>query len=309
MVHGALVGFADPDPEPAELLVAELVDDRAQAVVAALAAALAEAQLAERQGEVVGDDQQVGQRRVLAGQDLADREPRIVHEGQRLDQGQVQALEAAHGHAGGVALAAPARPAGTFGQAIDRQPADVVAGPGVLRPGFPRPTTSFTPPPGSQTGPDPVRHGRREGQSPMVAGRAMRCRGPHRDGHAALLRRRPASAGHAGTRPSGAQQATFECPHRRLLGRLGVVPAADVQRPVGHQQPQFVGGRPAHVPGLAATTLPRPARSPARPRRRCRRGAAAGPAAARTGKPGRRRRTGAGTTGRRSGRPVPCAPG
>ena len=36
---------------------------------------LAEPQLAERQREVVGDDEQVAQRRVLAGQDLAHGEP------------------------------------------------------------------------------------------------------------------------------------------------------------------------------------------------------------------------------------------
>ena len=47
---------ADADPEPAELLGPQLVDDRAQAVVAAVAARLAEAELAERQREVVRDD-------------------------------------------------------------------------------------------------------------------------------------------------------------------------------------------------------------------------------------------------------------
>ena len=48
-----------------------------EAVVAARLPALAEAQLAERQREVVGDDQQVGQRRVLAGQHLAHGDARI----------------------------------------------------------------------------------------------------------------------------------------------------------------------------------------------------------------------------------------
>ena len=96
VVDGRPVRLADPDPQPAELLGAELVDDRAQAVVAARPAALAEAQLAERQREVVGDDEQVDQRRVLAGEDLADREARIVHVGQRLDERQVEAAVAAH---------------------------------------------------------------------------------------------------------------------------------------------------------------------------------------------------------------------
>ena len=69
-----------------------------QAVVAAGAAALAEAQLAERQREVVGHDQQVDQRGVLAGQDLADRQARVVHERERLDQDQVETAEAALDH-------------------------------------------------------------------------------------------------------------------------------------------------------------------------------------------------------------------
>ena len=59
VVGEAALRRPDPDPEPAELLGAELVDDRAEAVVAARPAALAEAELAERQGEVVGDDEQV----------------------------------------------------------------------------------------------------------------------------------------------------------------------------------------------------------------------------------------------------------
>ena len=112
--------------------VPELVDDRAQAVVAARAPALAEAQLAERQREVVGDDEQVAERRVLARQHLPHREPGVVHVGQRLDEGQVEAAEAAHDDVRGVALAALPGPAGTLGQPVHDQPADVMARPGVL---------------------------------------------------------------------------------------------------------------------------------------------------------------------------------
>ena len=101
------------------------------------AAALAEPELAERQREVVGDDEQVAQRRVLARQHLAHREPGVVHVGQRLDERQVEAAEAAHDDVRGVALAALARPAGTLGQPVHDQPADVVARPGVLGPRVP----------------------------------------------------------------------------------------------------------------------------------------------------------------------------
>ena len=83
--------IADAHPEPAELLGLQLVDDRAQAVVAAVAARLAEPELAEGQREVVGDDEDVAERGVLAGQDLAHRQARFVHVGQRLDEGQVEA--------------------------------------------------------------------------------------------------------------------------------------------------------------------------------------------------------------------------
>ena len=120
-------GGADPDPEPAELLGRELVDDRAEAVVAARSAALAEPELAERQGEVVGDDQEVAERRVLAGEDLPDREARVVHEGQRLDERQVEAPESAHRDRRGVPRPALARPAGPVGEPVEDHPADVVA--------------------------------------------------------------------------------------------------------------------------------------------------------------------------------------
>ena len=135
VVDGRPVRLADPDPQPAELLGPELVDDRAQAVVPARPATLAEAQLAERQGEIVGDDEQVDQRGVLAGQHLADRQARVVHVGQRLDERQVEAAEAAHGHVRRVALAALAGPAGSLGDPVHDQPADVVARPGILRAG------------------------------------------------------------------------------------------------------------------------------------------------------------------------------
>jgi len=52
------------------------------------AAALSEAQLAERQGEVVRHDQHLDQRGVLASQHLAHRKARLVHEGERLDEQQ-----------------------------------------------------------------------------------------------------------------------------------------------------------------------------------------------------------------------------
>ena len=145
MVDGGSVRLTDPDPKAAELLRPKLVDDRPQAVVAAVAAAFAEAQLAEWQREVVGQDQHIRERGVLAGQHLAHGEPRVIHEGERLDQGQVKTPVPAQHHARVVTLPATARPTCTVGDPIDHQPADVVARPGVLRPGVAQADDEFHP--------------------------------------------------------------------------------------------------------------------------------------------------------------------
>lgn len=52
----------------------------------------------------------------------------------------------------------------------------------------------------------------------------------------------------------GAEELSLERPHRCLLDRFGVVPAADVERTVRDEQTQLVRRRPADVAGLAATT-------------------------------------------------------
>ena len=155
--------LADPDPQPAELLVAELVDDRPQAVVAAGAPALAEPQLAERQGEVVDDHQHLGQRRALAGEDLADRQPRLVHERQRLDE------RPGRGRCTGPARPTPRRacrprpdqPARSARRSRTIQPMlwRVFS---YWEPGLPRPTTIFTAAPTcTRTRPDPGSEGLR----------------------------------------------------------------------------------------------------------------------------------------------------
>ena len=54
------------------------------------------------------------------------------------------------------------------------------------------------------------------------------------------------------TTPGRNPAASLEAAHRGLFGRVGVVPAADVERAVDHEEPQLVGRRPADVAGLAA---------------------------------------------------------
>ena len=55
-------------------------------------AALAKAQLAEREGEVIDHDQHLVERRALPGEDLANRDAGLVHERHRLHEQQVEAL-------------------------------------------------------------------------------------------------------------------------------------------------------------------------------------------------------------------------
>jgi hypothetical protein len=132
VVDRVAAGVPDPDPQAAELLGPELGDDRAQAVVAARTATLAEPELSERQREVVDHHEEVAERRVLAGEHLADREARLVHVRQRLDEREVEPAVAAEHDVRRVAPAALTAPARALGDPIHHEPADVVAGAGVL---------------------------------------------------------------------------------------------------------------------------------------------------------------------------------
>ena len=230
------------------------------------------------------------ERRVVAGERLADREPGLVHVGQRLHERDIETAIAAADDVRGVALAAATSPPGSIREPVHDHPADVVPGARVLRTGVPETHHQLHP------------YLRRQ---------------PNR------ARSRPGGPVADGTAPRQAlsgsvEESALELPHRRLLDRLRVVPAADVERAVDAEQPEFVGRRPAHVTGLAATPLDglldRPLdrdddvaeMGPAARRKReggvdpCGRGrrrdAAGTPRAARAGR-----------TGRRSGRPCPCA--
>ena len=119
--------LADAHAKPREILVAQLADDRAHAVVRAGAAALAHAQLAERQVEVVVDDEQVLERRALARENLAHGDARQVHVRRRLDEHQVEAVVLAVNRGRGVARPGMAGPAGALGQPVEHHPANVVA--------------------------------------------------------------------------------------------------------------------------------------------------------------------------------------
>ena len=82
VVPGVLA--ADPDAQTREPL-ADGVDDRAQTVVGAGATALAQAQLAERQLDVVDDDEALRREQLRAAAERTSASPESVHVGRGLD--------------------------------------------------------------------------------------------------------------------------------------------------------------------------------------------------------------------------------
>ena len=219
------------------------------------------------------------ERRALAGQDLADGEPRLVHVRQRLDERQVEASIAAADDVRRVSLATAAVPAGAVGDAVHDPPADVVPRPGVLRTRVAEPDdklhkTSMT---------------RRSSPGPTVPGHVLRWYPV-----ASFARRGGPFRAHAW--PS--RRRVRRGPSRRRAGCRG-------SRAAAVRPPRTSGRRPSgrHDPRT-------PARPRARPRRPRRRGAGASSAGAATSRPRPRARrpraAGAGTRARPSDRSFPC---
>src|SRR5690348_11843171 len=133
-------------------------------------------------------------------------------------------------------------------------------------PGFPRPTTIFTGSPvdrSRQTESCPrhaerarSRPGRARGNPTVPAARAgARCSDPltaptNRDGRRASRARRSTSALASGA----GQQPLLQAAHRALLADVGVIPAAQVERAMGHEQPELVSRRPPDIAGLPSLT-------------------------------------------------------
>ena len=127
VIHRPAPRLADPHAEPRVLLGAQLVDDGAQPVVPAVRAGLAEPELAERQREVVRDDQHLAERHPVPRQELAHRDAGVVHVRLGLGEDQLQALGPQLDRGGRVALAAAAGPPVPVGEPVEHHPADVVA--------------------------------------------------------------------------------------------------------------------------------------------------------------------------------------
>ena len=106
--------------------------DVPQAVVPAVGAAGADAQLAQRQVEVVADHQEVRGFHLMKVEGLADAAATQIHKGFRLDQQEGLAAVVQLGHLG---LEPTAEPRGVLGQQVDDVEADVVPGARVLRAG------------------------------------------------------------------------------------------------------------------------------------------------------------------------------
>ena len=281
---------ADPDPQPAERLGAQLADDRAQPVVAARSAALAKPQLAEGQGEVVDDDQHLGERRPLPRQHLAHGEPGVVHERLRLHEQQVEAAKSpaddrpthrgsAHGR--------PSRPDPRVG----RGPSSRCCGgsAGTARRGSPARRRSCRSDPPSATRPDTAGHAERpQNDVPGLASMVVRL---------GLRQPRSSAPARAWRPPPRARRG----PSRRGAACRGSRGAA-ARRPAT-----------TDVAGLPAATLLGLLDRALDGDRRCRRCASAsGPRAATAARSTRRagmtpRIRASGTTGRRSALDGPCA--
>ena len=68
---------------------------------------------------------------MLARENLAHGEARVVHPGQRLDQRQIEAVVPPHDDVGGIVLPATARPTGTLREPVEHEPTDVVPRAGI----------------------------------------------------------------------------------------------------------------------------------------------------------------------------------
>ncbi len=118
------------EAHPCEIFGAQQLGDVFQPVVAAGASPLTDAQRAERQGDVIGYDQQVLARNLLRVEPVAHRLAREVHVGRGFQQHQRAALVPDFSH---VAVAGGGKKrVGRPGQGVQHFESDVVAGLGVF---------------------------------------------------------------------------------------------------------------------------------------------------------------------------------
>ena len=255
MVREPAAGLADPDPQPAERLRPELADDRAQAVVATRTAALAEPELSEGQGEVVDHDEHLAERRALARQGLPDGEARLVHERLRLHKQEIEPAVPPIDDRGRVPIPPTAGPAGTVRDPVEDHPADVVPRLAVLLAGVPQPDDDLVDGATSRSRGAPGRRFRTRRTAPERGSGARANGSPDGSGQ---------PSGGARSRCSSVRIAAS------LLGRR-VIPAAEVEGAMRHQESQLVPRRPSDVARLPDHGPRRPALPTARPRWRCHR--------------------------------------
>jgi glycine/D-amino acid oxidase-like deaminating enzyme len=145
-VARGLAGAPDPDAQPVELIATERLDDVAQAIVAAGRARAPEADLAERQIDVVGDDEQVGGGvDVGLAQGGAQRGAGAVHVAHRLDEQDTTRGFRTPGFEDGrtVPQSPLPRELPPTGQEVDDAEADVVPGEPIAVAGIAQPADGF----------------------------------------------------------------------------------------------------------------------------------------------------------------------
>src|SRR5690606_37710838 len=116
-------GRADAEAHALEVARAELLGDRAQAVVSGHAAAGLDAHLAGREIELVVTDHDVPERQLVKARGFGDGVAGVIHEGLRLLQEDLDAAEKAFAHQARK-LAAPGTEAVRTGDRLDRHEAD-----------------------------------------------------------------------------------------------------------------------------------------------------------------------------------------
>jgi hypothetical protein len=120
-----VAGMADADPHPL-VAGADMGGDRAQAVVAGVAAADLDPHLARREIELVVDDDERAEVELRIAQSFADAASGIVHIGLRLEQNHTLIADQPVRHQSLVPGAKGAEPA-PFGDRVNRHETDIVA--------------------------------------------------------------------------------------------------------------------------------------------------------------------------------------
>ena len=142
--------IADPDAEPGVVVGPEVGGDVAEAFLAPVATALADPELAQREVQVVAEDQEVGRLELVEAEGRGHAPAAEVHEGLGLQEQDAPVVDLDLGELP-LELPRELRPRAARGEPVDGLEADVVAGPVVLAARVAEPHDQFEHPSGRPT--------------------------------------------------------------------------------------------------------------------------------------------------------------